>query len=112
MRRTNHDSFVATAVATVLLSIILIAALGISITIVRSIHIEPLIIGGGGGLHAHIALPGGWQFGGGVTASDLQLTGGLGLARPGVWAIGEGLIVDWPTQAVVRMSDHQLLWYW
>lgn len=112
MQRTNHDSFTAALVAMVLLSIILIATLGISITIVRSIHVEPLFIGGGSGLHAYIALPGGYQIGGGITANDLQLTGGLGLALPGAWAVGEGLIVDWPTQAVVRMSDHQLLWYW
>jgi|CXWL01.1.fsa_nt_gi hypothetical protein len=111
MRTTNRD-----AVAIVLIVIGFILALiafeGLGILAMRQIHIEPFFIGDGNGVHVYVVLPGEYQVGGGVTASESQFTGGLGIARQGLWARGEGIIVDWRTQAIVRMSDQHLLWYW
>ena len=102
--RVSAILLVVTVVSAVLVSALVAAAL--------VVRVEPMTAPGQQGVHLSAPLFDDWQVGVGVLWGSERLSLGGGIAQPGVQAIGEGFILDWQTQALIRMSDQVVLFYW
>jgi len=101
-------------VSAILLAVTVVSAVLVSTLVAAALvaRVEPMTAQGQQGVHLSAPLFDDWQVGVGVLWGSERLSFGGGIAQPGVRAIGEGFILDWQTQAIIRMSDQAVLFYW
>ncbi|MBI3241772.1 MAG: hypothetical protein HYZ49_05705 [Chloroflexi bacterium] len=109
LRRPDLIHVLAILLAVTVANSVLVSALVAAALVAR---VEPMTAPGQQGVHLSAPLFDDWQIGVGVLWGSERLSLGGGIAQPGVQAIGEGFILDWKTQAIIRMSDQALLFYW